>query len=264
MASPQSSMGSCTPRGAWANGPPSPGFTTPRGGAASVFDSNTPEFGNANANAASSNSPFLDVNSTFARAIDTTILKLSATAAFSREEAGNAARKVLGEAGVPCTTKYEIEGPATGVTHIVRFTGSVADSARLVRKVLDDQKVDKNEWKRFKVKSTEKDAQGQLKEENLYINPDKNAKQVRTEIGMRKVSKIIRGLYAEKQFQSVDKLGGVVAVSWKPLLRVVAENPTSLSVQWNPAMVEKFGIDRKAVDDEFNADLGAGANINWV
>ena len=83
------------------------------------------------------------------------------------------------------------------------------------------------------------------------------------EIGVRKTIAQVNELHSGMRFMCLSKSEGVVAVEFKPLVSIVAHIPTHVVMKWNSLVADQHGIDRQAVQAEFESNLGAGAEVQW-
>ena len=66
------------------------------------------------------------------------------------------------------------------------------------------------------------------------------------------------------RFQCGSKADGLVCLDFKVICGIVVFGPMHVVCQWNIHLTDARGIHRQVAQDEFNADLGAGAGINWT
>jgi len=162
-----------------------------------------PSFG-ANSPAASSANPYTAAGSlqqphhtstAFDRAIDPCLVKLTAAEAVRRTEIVNLAKKLVHDAGMD-KSAYEVEGIEHNTQFAIRFCGPPEIGARYTKQLLEAQRKSKTEWYRHSVPSPT-DSNKQIP---VYINPDKSAKTVKGEIGVRRTLGLLRSEHPNLQF----------------------------------------------------------------
>ena len=201
--------------------------------------------------AASSSNPF-------DRPIDPTILKISCGTMVNRTDAAKLFTTIAEESGITAPN-FDAEGPALSSTVVIRMAGEAATAARYVRQILESQKKSKTEWKKYNIR----DASGGLVP--CYINPDKNNRTIKGEIALRRVHGSLKRLHPELgERHKQSKLSLQASIDWAPLVKIVVQSQTVVSLVWNPSVATKYKIKQSEVEAEFNADLGAGANVAWT
>ena len=104
------------------------------------------------------------------------------------------------------------------------------------------------------------------REIDVYIAPDKSPKQLRTELGGRRLLKAFRSVHPNGACH-LDKRTGQVSVQWKPCARVVPQ-PSSASdasyvIQWNAAAVSELQISKPQIQSAFDSDMGSQSSVQW-
>jgi len=201
----------------------------------------------------------------FDRLIDQTILKISAARSFSRLEATNVANVVIRDAGTPPSV-FEVEGTSPGTTFVIRFSENFESAAAHVRKISAAQKTGPKEWRKYEVSCPGDTADSPDTKELLFINPDKNGRQFKLEVGTRKLTTHLKSKHPGKDIVCLSKLEGLVGVAgvWKAIAKVVVDSPSEVHVDWNPVLVQSIGIDTKLAMEHFNADIGYSSGIQWT
>ena len=128
------------------------------------------------------------------------------------------------------------------------------------------QKKGPKEWKRWEVSCPGDTAKSPASKELLFLNPDKNGRQVKCEVGARKLTTYLKNKYPGNEIVCLSKLEGLVGIAgkWKAIAKVVVDSPSEVHVDWNPELVQKLGIDRPAAMEFFNADIGYCSGIQWT
>ena len=198
----------------------------------------------------------------FERALDHSIVKLSCKCMVAKSEVQKVAKTMCEEADMG-NTPFEIEGPVTGQAFTLRFQEAYQSALLHSRKLLDAQRTGKAEWKRYQIDTLEAGSGGGVQQESLFLNPDKNNKQIKMEIAVRKVIQHLKRLHTDKRFMCTSREEGIIGCEFRPIVKVVALSPSSVSLQWNQAMVDRYAISKAEVQQEFDSDLGAGAGVQW-
>ena len=105
------------------------------------------------------------------------------------------------------------------------------------------------------------------REIDVYISPDKSPKQLRTELGGRRLLKAFRAVHPNGAQCHLDKRTGQVSVQWKPCARVVPQ-PSSASdasyvIQWNAAAASEPQISKLQIQAAFGSDMGSQSFVQW-
>ena len=104
------------------------------------------------------------------------------------------------------------------------------------------------------------------REIDIYISPDKSPKQLRTELGGRRLLKAFRAVIPNSACH-LDKRSGQVSVRWKPCARVIPQpssgSDASYIIQWNVAAVSELQIDKPQIQSAFDSDMGSQSAVQW-
>jgi len=236
-----------TPSGAWGSGPPG---STPHGSPSF----SPPAFGSPNPYAAAAWAP----STGFDRAPDPTVIKITChKSTVLRTDVKDFVLKQLSEAGLD-QCDITVKGIASANSFDVKFDGELQRCCSQVKQLLDSQKIEKGVWKQHTMRGTD----GQPYP--VYINPDKNGRQVKMEVAMSKVVRKFKELHPglkDKIAQFKDS--GLIQLHWKQLVRVVVESQHVVALDWNEAAVAEYHINQAAIVSHFKEDIGAGANVVW-
>ena len=188
---------------------------------------------------------FVDTDD-FERNVDPSIIRVRALDAVARQsihEALAALRASMHLAG----EFYTIEGKEPGRNFSLRFSGATALAASRVRKFLSLQRTD-GDWTELSALTPDK------KPSRIFLDPDKNKKQMRGELIFRKLLKATRaqhpGLNAGGR-----KLDSIVCIDWVPLARIVVLDPVKFKIEWNFAVVDGKHIDKAAIEAAVRSDV---------
>ena len=83
------------------------------------------------------------------------------------------------------------------------------------------------------------------------------------EIATRKVIQSLKRLHQDKRFMCTSRDEGIVGCEFRPIVKIEVLSPSSVALRWNQAMVDRYAIAKSDVQGEFDADLGAGAGVQW-
>lgn len=117
--------------------------------------------------------------------------------------------------------------------------------------------------KRYSIDTLETAGDGAVQKESLFVNPDKNNKQINVENAVRKVIQHLKRIHVDKRFMCTSREEGIVGCEFCPIVRIVASSQSSVSLQWNQSMVDRYSIRKAEIQQEFDADLGAGTGVQW-
>ena len=236
-----------TPSGAWGSGPPG---STPHGSPSF----SPPAFGSPNPYAQAAWAP----STGFDRAPDPTVIKVTChKSTVLRTDVKDFVLKQLSEAGLD-QCSITVKGIASANSFDVKFDGELQRCCSQVKQLLDSQKVDKGIWKQHTMRGTDDQPYP------VYINPDKNGRQVKSEVAMSKVVRKFKELHPSLKDKIAQfKDSGLIQLHWKPLVRVVVESQHVVALDWNEASVEEYHINQAAIVAHFKEDIGAGANVVW-
>ena len=99
----------------------------------------------------------------------------------------------------------------------------------------------------------------------LYIGPDKNRKQVQTEILSKKAATIIREEIPAARIHLL-RAEGIVTLAWRPLCRLTVFPDGSFDLHWNPKALSTCGLNKAIVLEGLEgATVREGSDdIEWV
>ena len=193
----------------------------------------------------------------FDRAVDPGILKFSCSELVKLEEATRALKAIVIDAGLN-EQNIEIDHNPLSSQHVLRFKVEAATAARYVTQLLAAQRLDKFTWKRHECKSAEG------KPVDFFINPDKSAKTVRTEIQTKKLQAILKSAHDGRAFECRSRAAGVITTGWRQLVKVDVIDEHSTILRWNLTVLATTPIDKSAIANDFIAATGTGDPVQWV
>ena len=99
----------------------------------------------------------------------------------------------------------------------------------------------------------------------MYINQDKNPRQIRLEIQTRRLARLLERAHPDHgEFKSQRALGRVNNQA-QPVARLFVgdtrEAPTT--IEWKPAALTRIGIDRVAIRAQFDEQLTPADASDW-
>ena len=200
-----------------------------------------------------------EIDGTFDRAPDPTVIRLSAKELISPEAAREALRPWLAEADLGDDAWDVTPTGGGGISRhlVLSLKGQANLAARRVRKLLDLRRLPDGGWKPNPRVRT---PAGRVVE--IFASPDKNMKQVRTELAAKRLHRAISELVTGKPVHH-NKRSGVVSVDWTPIAKVEAKPNDDFIIQWNAASLAALGIDKHLVLNKFNADGPTSSGIEW-
>ena len=167
----------------------------------------------------------------------------------------------MGEADLS-ENQWDLLGAPLGISRnsIVRFTGSEAIAARRAKTCFQLRRLPDGSWR-----SNPKVTSPMNREIDVYISPDKSPKQLRTELGGRRLRKAFRAAHPNGACH-LDKRTGQVSVQWKPCARL-APQPSSASdapdvIQWNAAAVSELQVSEPQIQSAFDSEWAVRALCN--
>ena len=254
--------GASTPGGAWGMGP-SPAVLAPFPGG--TFATPPRGLGSAASFSPMAGSPS---STDFDRCTDPGILKISATKPFARTEASRLAQKIVREADIPATVGFDVEGISPGTSFVIRFKEAPDQAARHTNKVLQAQKTGPAQWKRYEASCPGDTPEAPCTNEMLFINCDKNGRQVKREVAARKLVAILKAAHSDKRFVCLSKTEGIVGLAegkpWKALAQVSVLSAANVEIYWNQDIAGKIGVNTATATASFNEEIGFASGVQWT
>ena len=254
--------GASTPGGAWASGPSAAVLSGFPGG---TFATPPRGYGSSASFSPMAGSPS---STDFDRLIDHGILKISATKPFARAEATRLAQKIVAESDIPGDVGFDVEGLSPGTSFVIRFRENAEQAARHVNKVLQSQKTGPAQWKRYEASCPGDTADAPCTQELLFINGDKNGRQVKREVASRKLVAILKAAHTDKKIVCLSKAEGIVGLAegkpWKAIAQVSVLSASNVEVFWNEAVSGKMGVNQAAAMASFNEEIGFASGVQWT
>ena len=200
-----------------------------------------------------------EVDGTFDRSPDPTVIRLPAREFISPAAACEALRFWLDEAeiGDDSWEVFPTGGGRISRHFIVSLKGQANLAARRVRKLLDLRRLPAGGWKPNPQART---PSGRMIE--IFASPDKNMKQIRTELATKRPHRAMTDIVVGKDIHH-NKKSGVVSIDWKPVAKVEAKPNDYFTITWNAPVVHDLGINRQLIPDRFNADGPTSSGIEW-
>eukprot|EP00972_Heterocapsa_arctica_P069423 10258372-Heterocapsa_arctica.AAC.1 len=191
----------------------------------------------------------------FDRELDLTIVRLRAQDAITHAALINSVDEIF-KAMDSKPTDYKVIGQPLEKSFIIQFTGATALAARRARKFISLQRSDEG-WKDFHAHTPDGS------ETRIYIDKDKNRKQIKTEVLGRKLLRILKTKFTAKDFVN-QKRTGIINSNLLPLARIVVLGPESHKIEWQVQYMEELGIDRDDIDTAMAAATAdSHQNLTW-
>ena len=249
--------GASTPGGCWASGPSAAVLSGFPGG---TFATPPRGFGSTASFSPMAGSPS---STDFDRCIDHGILKISATKPFTRVEASRLAQKIVTESDIPSTVGFDVEGLSPGTSF-----ENAEQAARHTNTVLQAQKTGPAQWKRYEASCPGDSAEAPCTSELLFINGDKNGRQVKREVASRKLVAILKAAHTDKKIVCLSKAEGIVGLAegkpWKAIAQVSVLSASNVEVLWNNDVAGKIGVNKPAAMAAFNEEIGFASGVQWT
>ena len=96
----------------------------------------------------------------------------------------------------------------------------------------------------------------------IFASPDKNMKQIRTELATKRLHRAMSDVVVGKGIYH-NKKSGAVSIDWKPIAKVEAKPNDDFSITWNAPVVHDLGANRQLILDRFNADGPTSSGVEW-
>ena len=194
------------------------------------------------------------------------IIKIGASRATTKQKVQDAFLPHILENTSLGADEIRFVGPAAGKNFEVAFLGAQDSAANYVNKLMQALRQGSGQnvqWKRFEIEDTGID--GNIK---LYINRDKTQTEVSKEICTRKLFDAIKATHSNDELGTFtcDRGAGGVSINSSPLARVDVSDRSNPTLLWNNATVERFKVDKLAVNEKFLASAsrsGAFASAAW-
>lgn len=191
----------------------------------------------------------------FERDCDLTIVKARVVDAVTPSAARDAVRDILETMNLK-ENEVKIDGRDLDKSFTLRFAGCPATAARRARKFMTLQK-EGGVWKQLVARTPDG------AETKMYVDVDKNRKQIMLEMMGRRLHKVLKEKYPARDFFNRKKFG-TVTVDWTPLARVIVTSPEGHKIEWNLKMADELGIDKVGVSEKFEASVSTQENgITW-
>jgi len=94
----------------------------------------------------------------------------------------------------------------------------------------------------------------------LYDNADKSNRTIKGEISLKKFLASINAAHLDLEVTS-NKKELLMSIDWKPVVRLEVESSTSVVLEWNAGVVERYKTKQAEFEDSFREVMGAGAGL---
>lgn len=195
----------------------------------------------------------------FDRVPDPTILRLQTRQAVQYEKVFELVMKLTEEMAIP-KESWRLQGRGTVTNKFaVQMVGESRAGARRSAAVL--QKVQE------KARSGQAPAVAAPNGADVpvYFNADKNGRTLKEEAGARRLLRIFRTAYPERQF-FWPRGTAAVSTGWRSLARVVVTgSDTDSELQWHMPAMEAFGLDKALIAAQWREQASAQAeDVHWT
>ncbi|CAK0867932.1 unnamed protein product, partial [Prorocentrum cordatum] len=171
----------------------------------------------------------------FDRVEDPSVVVAMATKMVGIESVRATLSPFLSELGLDASS-YTIKatGPMPSRKYLISFNGSVGLASKYVNKVLSNLRQN-DEWRIF-----EADVSGATPA-RLHLGPDKNPKQIKTEMALRKLRTALAGKYDGRW--AVDRERGILRCGWTHILKLSAQpDDQPFDIFYNDEGLREVGI----------------------
>ena len=220
-------------------------------GAASSFSFGSPSPGNNPAVSLHSYTGPLPSSSEWDRSPDPGVLVLNCPGALCCRAAVNQFVKELADGCGISNSHFSAEGVSPGNKYTVRFVESSDLAARHVRTILGAQRKGPGQWEQHTLPTA---AGGTTP---VYINADKNNRQVKTEILLKKLVAYLKAKHPGVKV-TPHREEALIKFDWMPAVRLDVQSPSCVALEWKATRVEQFKIDKKTAKEFFTDELGGG------
>jgi len=213
--------------------------------------------GLAAAEAPASQVPIVVDTTQFDREIDTTILKVRAAEVVAKVAVqaffSDMVQRELGLDGAAVV----VEGDAVSKFFTAKFKGNGGLAEGRVRKFVQLQRSVDGKWRTFTVP----DEHGTARQ--IFIDGDKNKKQIRTEVVTKKLCQILATKTQQQLFGRRSE--GKIYHAWMPVAKVEMQGPGSqFRMLWNNVKVEELGLIKEQILAELETACASPAdNVSW-
>jgi hypothetical protein len=151
---------------------------------------------------------------------------------------------------------FELRGDPTSSKFTIKFSGPPAFAARRAAAARGSLRSDTGQWTEL---CAPLPAGGSVR---LFLNPDRNAKQIKVERESKRLGAILSELYPAIKWR-VNRSDGEVSQDWVGFakLEVHADNLTTL--RWNLPALAASSVDKAEVTKRFHASTRQRAEVQW-
>jgi len=241
-----STPGRCTSASAWPRLGSSPG-------AASSFSFGSPSPSHNPTVSMHSYTGPIASTSEWDRSPDPGVLVLNCPGALcNRSDVLQFCKELANGCGIP-NNHFSVEGSSPGHKYTVRFVEAADLAARHVRTILGAQRKGPGEWEQHTLPTA---AGGTTP---VYVNADKNNRQVKTEILLKKLVAFLKEQHPGTKV-TPHREEALIKFEWRPAVRIDIQSQSCASLVWKDAQVDFFKIDKKSAEEYFTEELGGGGS----
>ena len=194
------------------------------------------------------------VDPKFDRQLDKAMVKLRAQTEISRREIRHIVQPLLLEMD---TTEAQIvwDGPELAKVHSFKFRGEARQAELRAQKFLQLQKRQDGTWRQHKAKDERNN------EVPVYVDGDKNPKQIRTEIITKRAAVLLEQKLGKKMY--AKRAAGIIMADFVPLLRIIVEGPDQWKLEWNKKAEAIQRLAKDVYEKELREQPEIGVNADW-
>jgi hypothetical protein len=187
---------------------------------------------------------------------DASILRINTSKQVSKASIATAIDEWLKR--VKTQGEWVVQGPSLNKNFSIVFQGDGGLAAKRARKAFQSLRNSDGSWEKLFAKSSDGT------QEQIYIDENKNQKQMRTVRDGKKHFKILLELHADKEVHLARK-DGAVSVGWRPLVKVLAQPGDKASqLLWNANALHALHIEKDPIVERFSKTIGRTSDVQWA
>ena len=155
---------------------------------------------------------------------------------------------------------YELQGEQLGKIFTLRFLGEANLAARRLNKFMDNLKLANGGWRGLDAQSPTGTTV------KLYVNRDRNPRQVKEEVLGKRLQKIVAQQLAAKGNPLhcfYKKHDTTLFVNWQPVAKLIVEGPEAVSIRWNVVAANPLDLDRDAIVAALDVARESASSGQW-
>ena len=179
-------------------------------------------------------------NQSFDRKPNTSIIKINAKTNVAKEAVGQALASIVANLGMERDC-FVLKGDSVSRWFTAYLKGTPEIATRNARSILDAQRTEDGGWERVLVTNP---ASGIVQ---IYLGPDKSAKQIKTEVLTKALKRVLQGL----GFSQVDTrpFKGEALIDWRPVAMLDVKSKDDVDILWDAEYRDTLKIDKGRVKE---------------